>query len=752
MSPKDSGGSGKRGGNAGERALRAQELIYEAWELSDAQRRQELAQEALGLDRNCADAYLLLAEASDDPLQRADLCRQAVDAGTRSLGQEVFRREHGHFWLLLETRPYMRARARLGQALTDLGLPREAASHFRELLTLDLDDNLGARHRLAELLLELGEIQELTRLLERFEDERAPVDFHYTRALLAYRAGDRSQAQELLETAVALNSHVPGYLLGDRPLPEELPETSTLGDEREASLYAAGARQGWLETPGALRWLVELAAGEAPREVVAQAYGHDEPLARIEAEQASTAGRRARSGEHPSLEGSAAEVARLLHQELGARGYDSDLQARAVDLWGDFFRAWEPTIRKPAIHAAALEYVVTRLAGATSDTQAGIASHYGVSASSVSRAAHAINAWLEAALGNAALGSGGVPLDDGSAVLPIDDETLGELLLLPRTTQRWHGALRVVPFQVVEPRLHRPTLALWYDEQNASILGQELYGPTVPGHALFHTLIQSFYAPLDGEPRLPEAVRVEDESQAEQIGEALAPLGIEVECGALPAIGELMKSLESFLVTPNSASYCEGDVTEELVERFFRGAAVLRRAASWNFVSEGQVLGIDLDHWDLGRVCVSVVGSSGYERGLLIFTELDDYLRYFRHAAMSELDGALVGAPVDMLSLVFEHGAELEPSLRREVFKHGWEVVGPEDYPLLVRIDGDGGTTPLSAADYRLATVCAEAVALYCEHNHRLFCGEQRGPIRERIPLEHSDELDKVYVVAPHPV
>jgi tetratricopeptide (TPR) repeat protein len=833
--------------DAEDHARRAQELVYEAWESDDADRRLILGQRALELDVDCADAFLLLAESAENLLERADLCRQAVDAGRRSLGlcaSSAARKRlptlgAGDYWLVLETRPYMRARYRLAETLAELGLIREAASHYRELCELNPADNQGARHRLAELLLELEEDQELAELLSRYADERSPVFFHYTRALLAYRLGERQQADEALDAAVALNPHVPAFLWGDRPLPTEMPETFSLGDVDEAACYVLGTQGAWLGTTGALRWLQQIAAAQHDEDVhdgaplrpspagvgAAAANGRtvERELRRAELELldgdavgawaaadafgadldpmlpgARTAGR-AQSRERPrdvelNLEGPGAEVAELLHASLAEAGIEAELCARALELWAAYATQERPTIRKAAIQAAAFEYVFLRLSARGEETQASLAQRYGVSPSSLSRATQAINDWvdrelaedepldLEAEIGASAIDTStidmsgidmsgidmsgidastidtstidtsGIDTSGSPAVVPLDDETVAELSVLPRVDEHWSGALRPVPFQVMEPRLHRPTLAVWYDEGHAAILAQELYGPTVPDHALSHTLLQAFYAPLTGEPRLPASVRVEEDALAEQLRGALAPLGVHVEAGPLAAIGELMQSLESFLSRSSDASYLDNEVSTQHVASFFAAAATLRRAASWTFVSEGQVLGLDLDRFGLGRVCVSVVGSSGFERGLLIFRELDDYLRYFRHAAMSELDGALVGAPVELLSLLFEHGADLEPSLRREVFKHGWEVVGPEDYPLLLSSDGDGGTSELELDDYRLATICAEAVAVFCERHHRLFCGEERGPIRERVPLEHADGLESIYVVAPHPV
>ena len=101
----------------------AQEVMYQAWEAS-GRRRLELARQALAISPDCADAYVLLAEESARSLEEA--CRfyaQGVEAGERALGPEMFQEYTGHFWGVLETRPYMRAR-RVGRVSLEAGAAR----------------------------------------------------------------------------------------------------------------------------------------------------------------------------------------------------------------------------------------------------------------------------------------------------------------------------------------------------------------------------------------------------------------------------------------------------------------------------------------------------------------------------------------------------------------------------------------------------------------------------------------------------
>ena len=146
-----------------EALFQAQDLMYEAFE-ARGRHRAALARQALTISPDCADAYLLLAEETASSAEDArELLEQGVAAGERALGPEPFA-DVGHFWGILETRPYMRARAALAETLWALGRREEAVEHHRDLLRLNPNDNQGLRYRQAEWLLWLeryGELDEL---------------------------------------------------------------------------------------------------------------------------------------------------------------------------------------------------------------------------------------------------------------------------------------------------------------------------------------------------------------------------------------------------------------------------------------------------------------------------------------------------------------------------------------------------------------------------------------------------------------
>jgi tetratricopeptide (TPR) repeat protein len=171
-----------------------------------------------------------------------------VAAGERALGAETFQRDVGHFWGLLETRPYLRARLGLAHSLWAAGRREEAVRHLQDMLRLNPHDNQGVRYTLAGFLLFLDRDDDLARLLQQYDEDTAACA--YTKALLAFRRhGDSPEARRLLQEARKTNRHVPAYLLGEKFPPTEPPAYYSPGDESEALHYLGGFLAAWMCGP-----------------------------------------------------------------------------------------------------------------------------------------------------------------------------------------------------------------------------------------------------------------------------------------------------------------------------------------------------------------------------------------------------------------------------------------------------------------------------------------------------------------------
>jgi len=229
----------------------AQDLCYQAFDCP-GRRAVQLARQALTICPDCADAYVILAEYSHTSEKSLDLYAQGVAAGARSLGQKIFEEEAGHFYGMVSTRPYMRARCGLAHLLARQGRLDEAVDHFQEMLRLNPDDNQGVRYTLMPLLLRRNRDVEAARLLKAFDEPTAV--WRYAKALLAFRLSGRSAtACAELREAIRQNPHVVEWLLSDEEIPQ--PSSYALGSPEEAAVCAEELRPAFQASPGALDWL-----------------------------------------------------------------------------------------------------------------------------------------------------------------------------------------------------------------------------------------------------------------------------------------------------------------------------------------------------------------------------------------------------------------------------------------------------------------------------------------------------------------
>jgi len=234
----------------------AQEIMYAAWDEQNPAKRINLAHQAIAVSPNCADAYVLLAEEEADTLGHAlEYYQKGVKAGENALGKEFFDENVGYFWGILETRPYMRARAGLANSLWDMGKKEEALTHYREMLRLNPNDNQGIRYSLLNLLMELNRREETDALLDEYDGEWSS-EWRYTLTLRAFqKGGDSPAARQVLKEALEQNPYVPDYLTGAKRIPNRLPEMVSLGRESEAASYSSTHLNFWRKTAGAVDWL-----------------------------------------------------------------------------------------------------------------------------------------------------------------------------------------------------------------------------------------------------------------------------------------------------------------------------------------------------------------------------------------------------------------------------------------------------------------------------------------------------------------
>jgi tetratricopeptide (TPR) repeat protein len=250
---------------------KAQQLAFDAMEAESEAQARKLAKSALRLDPDCVDALVVMNDLDAHTTQAliAGL-QQAVAAGERSLGAQFIRENTGHFWGLIETRPYMRAMEQLAGLLFAEWLHLDAIRVYERMLELNPNDNQGVRDPLLGAYLCADDLKAAAKLLKSYKED-AGANFAWGRVLERLLAGDPTGAAATLKAARQANHFVELYMTGKRAIPHELPEMYTLGSEEEATMCMDGVGRAWALHKEAVFWLMDLQVEEDSRAIPSKA-------------------------------------------------------------------------------------------------------------------------------------------------------------------------------------------------------------------------------------------------------------------------------------------------------------------------------------------------------------------------------------------------------------------------------------------------------------------------------------------------
>lgn len=130
------------------------------------------AKKALKIEPDNIDAQVIIAENSIyDHIKLLNKFEKIKKAAEQKLVEEHLLTEEniGDFWLLTETRPYMRLLYNRMRLLLDCGKIGMAKNACLEILDLNNDDNLGARFILMHIYAYFEDEKSAVKLFERYD-------------------------------------------------------------------------------------------------------------------------------------------------------------------------------------------------------------------------------------------------------------------------------------------------------------------------------------------------------------------------------------------------------------------------------------------------------------------------------------------------------------------------------------------------------------------------------------------------------
>ena len=223
---------------------------------------------------------------------------------------------------------------------------------------------------------------------------------------------------------------------------------------------------------------------------------------------------------------------------------------------------------------------------------------------------------------------------------PLSPFTCRRLNQLPRLTSVWEcdrRSLGTFRQSLSERPLsgasnEQGDCILWVDTVQGVVRGLSVV-PKETGHeAVVRTLLQAIEAPQGGvAPARPRKVVVSNREIQFFLRGALQDLDIKVEHAIeLPTIDRVFEKLQA----AEADSPVLSSATEKLL---YDKSNQIWKDAPWQYLSEQEILAIELNCWDISTLYLSILGIAGIDYGLLFYRDLKS-LQQFRHHLVHQED------------------------------------------------------------------------------------------------------------------
>ena len=232
----------------------AQDLIFEAIELPE-EKGYELALKALRMDPDCIEAYDYLGAL--EPITETAILyyKNGIEIGKRIFAKTYLKDSISHFWIIHETRAFMRCMQAYADCLKDMGRYNDSVLVLEEMIRLNPNDNQGVRDQLLLYLIKISEFNKF-RKYDKMYKEDLGVFISFNRALFTFKTeGLSTNSNGLLQKAIKSNKYVIPKLI-TKTFNADSPEVYGIGDENEALFYCYFAHKIWHETDGAIDWII----------------------------------------------------------------------------------------------------------------------------------------------------------------------------------------------------------------------------------------------------------------------------------------------------------------------------------------------------------------------------------------------------------------------------------------------------------------------------------------------------------------
>ncbi len=164
------------------------------------------AKKAVELEPDNVDALSAVIELSCNTPEKLDeKYAELIDETEKNLKKQGFfdSENIGDFWLIFETRPYMRLLEKYAANFVECGQMRLAIPVFEKMLELCTNDNLGVRYSLMHIYAYLEDEESALKLYKKYPEDGTQILLPLS--ILYYKLGDYRKANQYLKKLSNVN-------------------------------------------------------------------------------------------------------------------------------------------------------------------------------------------------------------------------------------------------------------------------------------------------------------------------------------------------------------------------------------------------------------------------------------------------------------------------------------------------------------------------------------------------------------------
>ncbi|PIP14371.1 MAG: hypothetical protein COX48_01285 [bacterium (Candidatus Stahlbacteria) CG23_combo_of_CG06-09_8_20_14_all_34_7] len=238
---------------------RAQLMVYDGYPEEDNDKKRSVALNALKLDKFCTDAYTLLGFAqTDDPEKALEYFKMGEVLFKNRHPESFFKENMGDFFILIETKPYIRNLYYTMLLQEILNMLDEAVETGKRLLELDRYDNMKTENRVCMLLITQNRFDELSVMLENVKKENCNLpEILFAKSIYCFHSiKNMKNAIVYANTLFNCNSYIGKFFAGEySPVMKDNSDTVTNVEAEAKEFISQFSRVFGLNRERVIEWM-----------------------------------------------------------------------------------------------------------------------------------------------------------------------------------------------------------------------------------------------------------------------------------------------------------------------------------------------------------------------------------------------------------------------------------------------------------------------------------------------------------------